>query len=363
MRLVIAVGARPNAVKVAPLLPEFARAGIAADVAFTGPPEVGLSADLEGGPGFYGIELPVPRWSLDIGAGTDAALTARALLAFEELFAQETPDAVMVVGDVSTALAAAIAASKAGVPVVHLEAGLRCGDLRIPEEVNRVMISRIAAMHLTPTESALGNLEDEGIDPERISFVGSMLAESVLRHLDGLGTRDAAGAFGLEARGYVLGSFHRLENLADAERLRAIVDGAERCGLPVLVPDANGLRRALERAGIEPGPPVSVVDAVSYTDMLALIRDAAAVITDSGGVQQEACMICTPCVTVRDCTEHVATVIFGANELVAADADAINAALARAREHKRSWVTPKRWDRAVSDRVVRAIRRGIEPLA
>ena len=362
MRLVVAVGNRPNVVKISPLIPEFERAGISADLAFTGPRELERREGIESGLTFYGVAIPAPKWYLDIGVDADSTTTGRAMTAFERLFSTERPDAVMVVGDSDSTLGAAVAAAKVGLPVVHLEAGMRCGNLSYPDEINRVLISRISAMHLTPTERALENLEDEGIEPERIHFVGETIAEAVLRNLDDVAHYDAAAEQGLTQRGYVLACFHRGENLGDAMRLQAIFDGCSRSLLPVLLPDADDLRGAVATFGVQVPSTVRVTDPVGYRTMLALERDAAVIVTDSAGVQVEACMACVPCLTVRDCTEVISTVEAGANRLVPADSEAIARAVGDAMRRKRSWVAPKRWDRAVSDRVVRALKRGVIPL-
>ncbi len=363
MRVVVALGARPNVVKIGPLIPEIGSAGITVQVAFTGSRDLARSAVAGGAVTFFGIELPEPTWFLDVGSGTEATCTGKAMLEFERLFSAERPDAVLVVGDVSATFAAAVSAAKAGIPVVHLDAGLRCGDLTVPEEINRVLISRVAAMHLTPTEEALEVLEDEGIEPERIHFVGSLLAESVLRHLDEVKKDAPEKDFGMRKGEYGLGSFHRPENLADPERLRGILAGMAQSSVPFLVPDANGLRRAILHAGLEIPERLRIIHGVEYCTMLALERDAAVVLTDSGGVQEEACVIGTPCVTVRPVTEYTATVSAGANELVAPSVSAILAALDRGLFSRRKWVVPKRWDKAVSGRVVRALKRGIIPLS
>ena len=212
MRLIVALGARPNIVKVAPLLPELARADVTCDVVFTGSRPVGTD-DAPGELSFLGLAIPEPKWFLDIGAATDAVTIGRALEGFEAILAQDRPDAMMVVGDLNTTLAAALAAVKAGVAVIHLQAGFRCGDMRVPEEVNRVLISRVAAMHLTPTENTLANLEAEGIAPERIHFVGDPVAEAVIRTTDARPGLRTCARYGLKERAYVLGSFHRPENL------------------------------------------------------------------------------------------------------------------------------------------------------
>ena len=169
MRIIAVVGARPNFVKIGPLLPELEAAGIPVDIAFTGSRESSRTEGADSRLTFYGVSVPPPRWFLDVGAGTHAVQTGRSLVALEGLFADERPDAAMVVGDVNSTLAAAIAAVKLGVPVVHLGAGLRSGSWSRAEEINRSLISRIAALHLAPTEDAMDNLESEGVDSESCS--------------------------------------------------------------------------------------------------------------------------------------------------------------------------------------------------
>ena len=363
MRIILLAGARPNLIKVAPLLPALEKAGITAEVAFTGAEELGLPTDDPARLTLWGVTLSRPRWFLDIDEGTSAIETGRALLALERLLGDECPDAVLAVGDHNATLALAIAAAKQRIPIAHLEAGLRCGDLGIPEEVNRVLISRVAALHLACDEASMANLVAEGVDEDRIVMVGSVLAESVIRNAESVRDLDAAAAFGLKRGGYVAASFHCAENLEDPDRCQAIFDGLTELGLPVLMPDAHGASGALETYGIRVGDPVRIVGAAPYQEMLALIRDAAVVVTDSGGVQEEACMLGTPCVTVRKCTERIATLDVGANRLADATPSAIVSAARDAMDGPRKWLTPKRWDKAVSQRVVRSLRRGIVPLA
>lgn len=362
MRLIVALAARPNVIKAAPLIPELSRAGIDVDVAFSGARQSVRPESAIGPVSYCGVEMPAPKWFLDTAIGSDASRVGRAIVEYERLFETERPDAVLIVGDVSSSLAAAISAAKAGLPVVHLEAGSRCGDLAYPEEVNRVLISRIAAMHLTSTEEALENLEDEGVEPERIHFVGSMLAESVLKHMDAIKRVDAAGSHEFIKNGYVLAMFHRSENLESHIRLQAIMAGLTRSPLPVLFSDADALRDALGTSGIQVPENARFLEGVDYRTMLALERDAAAICTDSGGLQQESCVVGTACVVVRPCSEHTPTVVAGAAKLAAANSVAIEEALFAAIEAGRDWVVPKRWDTAVSGRIVRALKRGIIPL-
>ncbi len=359
MRLIVAVGARANVVKVAPLLPALSSAGIEVQIAFAG----GRQDALDCGAGcvsVFGVGMPAPTWYLDCGSGTSATVTGVAMQSFERLFEIERPDAVLVCGDVNATFAAAISAAKAGLSVIHLEAGLRCGDLSASNEINRVLISRVAAMHLTPTELAMENLEDEGIDPERIHFVGNTVAEQALRELDEALPPDDPPRFA--DREYVLAAFHRPDHLDNDTWLAGVLGGLARSRLPVVMPDSDRFVAAAARARMTiPGRAITS-GAVPHLDMLRLIRGAAAVLTDAGGVQEEACVLCTPCVTVRGCTEHVATLGSGANVLVEPDAAAIETTVTAAIASRRQWAQPARWDKAVSDRVMRALRRGIIPL-
>lgn len=361
MQLIVAVGARPNVVKVAPLLPVLERAGIGVDVAFTGS-RASSRDESVGAPTFFGVPMRAPRWYLDVGTDTHAVTTARAMHAFESLFATKRPDAVMVIGDVNPTLAAAISAARARLPIIHLGAGLRSRDLNMPEEVNRVLISRITALHLAPTEQALNNLLSEGVPSDRVHFVGNMLAESVLCHLDDVKRLNAAEDHGLAPRRYALGSFHRPENLAVRKRLVGICEGMSTSGMTTLVPDDGAFAGAMDDCGLTAELRPTLISSVPYRTMLALMRDAACVVTDSSGVQEEACTIGTPCVTVAGRTEHEATVAIGANQLSEATQHDVASAVRSAAQSGRVWPTPQRWDRAVSDRIVRAIRRGVAPL-
>jgi len=359
MRLIVVVGARPNFIKVAPLMPALAAAGIDASLAHTGQHYDSALSDVF----FRDLEIPEPRWLLGVGSGTHAVQTGKAMIALEELFVSEEPDAVIVVGDVNSTLAGALAAAKIHIPVVHLEAGLRSGDMSMPEEVNRLVTDQLSAMLLTPTDGARANLVREGCDETRIHFVGNIMAESVVRSLPRIESRTPHADYGLERGEYVLVTIHRPENTDYPERLAHIAAALERCPQDVLFPVHPRTRPRLVAAGLDQPERVRLVDPVGYLDMLALQRDAAAVVTDSGGVQEETCMLRTPCVTVRRNTEREVTVEVGANRLVNADRDAIISALADALASPRDWALPSRWDDRVSARVVDALQAGIVPLS
>jgi UDP-N-acetylglucosamine 2-epimerase (non-hydrolysing) len=358
MRLIIVVGARPNFIKVGPLMPALASAGIDGQLAHTGQHYDAAMSDVF----FADLDIPEPTWFLGVGSGTHAVQTGNAMMKLEELFAEERPDAVMVVGDVNSTLAGALAAAKLHIPVVHLEAGLRSRDMSMPEEVNRLVTDQLSAMLLTPVREADENLLSEGVAPDRVHFVGNIMAESVLRNLPRIEGRDIAGRYGLAAGEYVLVTIHRPENTDHPHNLGEVALALRSAPLPILFPVHPRTRPKLVAAGLMEGlAGVHLVDPVGYLDMLALQRDAAAILTDSGGIQEEACMVRTPCVTVRRNTERAITVGVGANRLVAAESRAISDGLKEALAAEATWDAPERWDAEVASRVVNALKSGVIP--
>lgn len=359
MRIIVVVGARPNFIKIGPLMPALAAAGIEAPIAHTGQHYDTAMSDVF----FSDLHLPDPTWFLGVGSGTHAVQTGRAMIALEELLVAEQPDALFVVGDVNSTLAGALAAAKMGVPVVHLEAGLRSGDMSMPEELNRLVTDQLSSLLLTPTPTAADNLAAEGIEMERVDFVGNIMAESVVRNAPGLGERGVAARMSLTPGEYVLATVHRPENTDSHEHLAEIVSALSAVELPVLFPVHPRTRPLLESAGLdERHSHVRLVDPVGYLDMLALQQQAGVVVTDSGGIQEETCMLHTPCVTVRRNTERQITVEIGSNRLVPAQREAILGGVAHALSAPREWALPERWDDKVAARVVAALERGVTPL-
>jgi UDP-N-acetylglucosamine 2-epimerase (non-hydrolysing) len=358
MRLITVVGARPNFIKVGPLIPALREAGHEADLVHTGQHYDAIMSDVF----FRDLAIPEPRWFLNVGSGTHAVQTGVAMMRLEELLEAEHPDALIVVGDVNSTLAGALAASKLHIPVIHLEAGLRSWDMSMPEEVNRLVADQLSAMHLTPTVEAGHNLVRENVDDCRIHFVGNIMAESVLVHSKEARSRSACKQFGFSPGDYVLATVHRPENTDHPERLAAVAAAFSDSPLPVVFPVHPRTRPLLAGHGAGPDSPnIRLTDPVGYLDMLSLQADAAAIVTDSGGVQEESCMLGTPCVTVRRNTERGITVDVGANRLVPAEYDAILAALAEALDSPRDWPRPERWDDEVSSRIVEALAGGITP--
>ena len=268
------------------------------------------------------------------------------LAAVERELETARPRAVLVQGDTNSVLAGALAAAKLGIPVAHVEAGLRSDDRRMPEELNRIVADHLATWCFPPTEGAVSRLFAEGITGKGVFCTGNTIVDATRQHLPLARRTGALERLGLAASGFVLTTIHRAENTDDATRLEAIVAGlvAVARRWPVIFPLHPRTRSCLERTGLASrlasAPGVRVFDAVGYLEFLCLLDAAAVVVTDSGGVQEESCILQVPCVTVRDSTERPETVAAGGNRLVAADAAAMVGAVEDMARVGRDWSHP-----------------------
>ena len=248
----------------------------------------------------------------------------------EELMVETAPDAVLVYGDTNTTLAAGLAAAKAGFPVAHVEAGLRSFNRAMPEEINRVLVDHMSEVLLCPTASAVGNLAAEGIT-EGVHLVGDVMLDTALYISERLESQPVLDRFGVERDGYYLATVHRAANSDDADRLGAIIEAFSRLDLPVLWPVHPRTRHSIEAFGLtgvlSKAANVRAVPPVAYTETVSLLRSAAGLLTDSGGMQKEAYFFGVPCVTLREETEWVETVEAGWNRLAGADTHRIATAV------------------------------------
>jgi UDP-N-acetylglucosamine 2-epimerase len=280
---------------------------------------------------FDELEIPRPDHHLGVGSGPHGRQTALMLERIERVIEAEAPDLVLVYGDTNSTLAGALVAAKLNLPLGHVEAGLRSFNRAMPEEINRVAADHCSTLLFCPTATSMENLRREGIT-DGVSLTGDVMYDAALLYGEKAERKsDALERLGLAPRGYVLATVHRAENTDDPSRLRGIVEALAACGRTVLFPvhprtraklAASGLDRALAAA-----PSVRAVDPVGYFDMVRLEKNAAAVLTDSGGVQKEAYFYRVPCVTLRNETEWVETVEDGWNRLAGADPAAVLAAL------------------------------------
>jgi UDP-N-acetylglucosamine 2-epimerase (non-hydrolysing) len=319
--IVHVVGARPNFVKMAPLIDVLGRRGALNQlVVHTGQHyDRKMSAEI-----LEDLDFPAPDYSLGVGSGTHGEQTAKVLVGFEEILLAHRPAVVVVAGDVNSTVACALAASKLQIPVVHLESGLRSGDWSMPEEINRVLTDRLSDLLLTHSPEAEANLAREGIDIGRVRFVGNTMIDSLRRFEGAARARAVWTRYGLDPGEYVLVTLHRPSNVDDEVRLAGIVDGlcAMAVEAPVVFPvhprtrarlaDGNALHR-LESAGVRCAEPVG------YLDFLSLQAGAGTIVTDSGGVQEEASALGIPCYTLRANTERPITISHGTNVLLGDD--------------------------------------------
>jgi UDP-N-acetylglucosamine 2-epimerase (non-hydrolysing) len=353
--VVFAVGARPNFVKMAPVIEAVGRLGLFRQlVVHTGQHyDERMSTEILDDLGF-----PKPDRFLGIGSGSHGEQTGFTLIAFERVLLEERPDLVVVSGDVNATLACSLAASKLGVPVAHVESGLRSGDWSMPEEQNRVLTDRVSEVLFTHSPDGNENLAAEGIPKDRIHYVGNTMIDTLRRLERRAHARRFWEPLGADEGEYALVTFHRPANVDREERLRALVDGLAGLGRQtrVLFPvhprtrarlaASDGLAR-LEQAG------VTCLEPLGYLDFLSLESGAAMIVTDSGGLQEEAAALGVPCYTLRPNTERPITISQGTNTLIGEDPAAI-ASLRPSGEPPAPCAIPL-WDGRAADRAANVI--------
>lgn len=352
MKILHVVGARPNFMKIAPVMEALARrAGVVQRLVHTGQHYDEKMAGIF----FEQLGLPRPDRDLEVGSGTQAEQTAAVMVKFEKVLEEERPDVVVVVGDVNSTLAATLVAAKAGTPVAHVEAGLRSGDLSMPEEINRLVTDRLADILLTPSRDADENLRKEGVAEGRIHFVGNVMIDTLLRHRARAPWGEVSGRLSLKDRGYSVLTLHRPANVDAADSLSLILSRIEpvTAEYPVVFPVHPRTARRMKESGIEPPPgSVRLVEPLGYLEFLALMDHAALVLTDSGGIQEETTVLGVPCFTLRNNTERPVTISEGTNTLVGADAAGLAGAYAAFRAGARPAARlPELWDGRAGERI------------
>ena len=360
-RIMLVVGARPNFIKVAPIMRAL-RAADAFDLTLV---HTGQHYDAAMNDVFFAeLALPDPDIHLGVGSGSHGVQTGAVMQAIEPVIERAAPDLVLVVGDVNSTLAAALVAVKRGVPVAHVEAGLRSFDRAMPEEINRVLTDQISALLFTTEQEAAHNLVREGIPEDKVFFVGNVMIDSLLHALPRavpaarLFARHAAGgALRLPDGGFAAATLHRPSNVDDPEVLRALLStfGAIAERLPLVLPLHPRTARAIERHGLAPllnDASLLTVPPQPYLVMLGLLKEARLVLTDSGGIQEETTGLGVPCLTLRDNTERPITVSEGTNRVVGTDPATILAAVDEilGTGGKRGRIPPL-WDGRAAERI------------
>jgi UDP-N-acetylglucosamine 2-epimerase (non-hydrolysing) len=342
------VGARPNYVKMAPLIRQLRSAGPEFEHVLI---DTGQHYDRELSEIFVEeLEIGPPDYELGVGSGTHAEQTARAMERVEAVLAKLRPRVLVVPGDVNSTLAGALAASKLGVPIAHLEAGLRSFDRSMPEEINRVLTDQLSTWCFTHSPEAEDNLVREGVAKDRIFFVGNTMIDTLVAMKKRIARSDAIERLGLARGEYLLVTLHR-PRLVDSDDFGSVLDGLARLSatLPVVFPVHPRTRIRLGRWRPHPVS-LMLIDPVGYIDFLALEAGARAVLTDSGGIQEETTYLGVPCFTMRDNTERPVTIERGTNRLIGTRPEALGTISSQLGETRAAVRGPEGWDGRAAER-------------
>jgi UDP-N-acetylglucosamine 2-epimerase (non-hydrolysing) len=314
MKLLIVASTRPEVIKLAPVMRSLEEKGVGYVFATTG-----QHYDYALFKAFVReLKLKKPDYDVAIGSGTHAEQTSEAMLGLEGIMRKERPSVVVVEGDTNSVLSAALAAVKLRIPVAHVEAGLRSWDKNMPEEVNRILVDHCSELLFAPTEKAGLNLINEGIMPGKIHVVGNTIVDATLQHL-----KIAGGRGKIPREDYLVLTLHRAENVDDEERLKGILEAVESLGERVVFPAHPRTKARLKSFALARRRNIRITSPLSYLEFLLLLQGAKGVLTDSGGVQEEAIVLKVPCFTLRTTTERPESVEAGGNMIVGVDKEEI----------------------------------------
>ncbi|HHS13720.1 MAG TPA: UDP-N-acetylglucosamine 2-epimerase (non-hydrolyzing) [bacterium] len=321
--LAVVVGTRPEIIKMAPIVRFCMEHEVPYSIVHTGQ-HYSFEMDRIF---FRDLELPDPDVKLDVGSGYHGDQTGRLLTGIESVLIHKKPGAVLVEGDTNTVLAGGLAAVKLMIPVGHVEAGLRSYDRTMPEEINRILVDHLSHWLFTPTEEAQIILRKEGIDPSRIHITGNTIVDSVYQNLPIARKRGDLKKMNLESGRYMILTLHRQENVDNPLRLRNILNGVDKVSqdrkIEVIYPVHPRTRKRLKAFDIHCPKGIRLIEPVGYLDFLFLMSESRLILTDSGGIQEEACILKRPCVTLRDNTERPETLRVGSNALAGAEPEHI----------------------------------------
>ena len=350
MKILNVVGARPNFMKIAPIVEEMKKApDLQGFLIHTGQHYSEGMSDVF----FRDLDIPVPDVHLGVGSGSHAEQTARIMIEFEKVCLEHKPDLVLVVGDVNSTMACTIVAAKLLISVAHVEAGLRSFDRTMPEEINRVVTDALASILFTTSRDADENLKHEGVDATKIFFVGNVMIDTLLKH------RMKAAAIHIDKPPrYALVTLHRPSNVDDPNVLGSIFEALKEISrsIPVLFPIHPRTAKSIQDFGLSMNG-IRTMDPLGYLEFLNLEASATVVLTDSGGLQEETTILGVPCLTLRNNTERPVTVEQGTNIVVGTDKARILEAFRRIMNSKSNASSPPElWDGHAAERIVRVIR-------
>jgi UDP-N-acetylglucosamine 2-epimerase (non-hydrolysing) len=321
MKILSIVGTRPNFMKIAALADEFERKGVEHVLIHTG-----QHYDKEMSKLFFDdLKIPKPNLNLGIGSGSFGEQTANIILQLEKVLINEKPDLVVVVGDVNSTFAGALIAKHLGIKVAHVESGLRSFDMAMPEEINRMLTDKISDFLFTTEESGNKNLLKEGVDKNKIFFVGNVMIDTLLKHKEKSNQSQILKKLGIKKSDYCVLTLHRPSNVDNADNFRNVLEILEKVQdkIKIVFPIHPRTRKNMESLGlgdkIKSMKNLVITDPCGYLDFLCLMSNSRFVLTDSGGIQEETTVLGVPCITLRDNTERPVTVEQGTNLLVSTD--------------------------------------------
>jgi UDP-N-acetylglucosamine 2-epimerase (non-hydrolysing) len=351
-KLLIVAGARPNFMKIAPLMWEIGRRkNVEAFLVHTGQHYDERMSRLF----FEELKIPRPDVDLGVGSGSHATQTAEIMKRFEPVVLDERPDALVVVGDVNSTIACALTAVKLGVPVAHVEAGLRSFDRSMPEEINRLLTDAISDWLFVSEPSGVANLRREGVPEERIHLVGNVMIDTLLACRDLCRQASILSRLGLREQSFGVLTLHRPANVDDPAVLSGLIEAIAEIQreLPIVFPVHPRTRKALQDQNLSTLPGLIIVDPLGYLDFMKLLTEARLVLTDSGGIQEETTVLGVPCLTLRNNTERPITIEQGTNRLVGLNGDRILAEARRAlAEPTTTRRIPDLWDGRAASRIL-----------
>ena len=367
------VGARPNFMKIAPIIRALRSQPDAVPVYLV---HTGQHYDAEMNDAFFSqLQIPHPDIELEVGSGSHAVQTAEIMKRFEVVVDKEQPAAVLVVGDVNSTIACALVAAKKNIPVIHVEAGLRSFDRTMPEEINRVLTDRISDMLFITESSARENLRNEGVDDDRVHFVGNVMIDTLRHSLSQsvaaettLAGVDNAGLFLEGKQGYAVLTMHRPANVDDKEVFRHLLETVRLVSerIPVVFPVHPRTRKALEEHGLQAcldSERIVCLPPLGYLEMLGLVSSARLVLTDSGGLQEETTVVGVPCITLRENTERPVTVDQGTNTIAGRDRELVMSIVEDVlRDGGKHGRTPELWDGKAAERIKQVLNDWLQEL-
>ncbi len=367
MKIALVCGARPNFMKISPLIRAIEKHKTSSGTNLIEPILVhtGQHYDYKMSQAFFqDLGLPQADIYLSVGSGTHAEQTGKIMIEFEQVLFKEKPDLVIVVGDVNSTLAAALAAVKLHIPVAHVEAGLRSYDRTMPEEINRLLTDAISDYLFTPSPDANENLKREGIADEKIFLVGDIMVDSLLYNMERAEESQILTRLGLDKGSYAVLTLHRPSNVDKKESLLQIIHAVREISqrIPIVFPAHPRTRKSIksfEFMRFFKDEHIRLIEPLGYLDFLKLEINARLVMTDSGGIQEETTVVNIPCLTLRDTTERPITISQGTNVLVGNDTQKIITEASRILDGKeKKGCCPEIWDGKTAERIVEVLAKG-----